>query len=670
MFREVRILFMRWFVLAFLIFQCSLPIYSQSIRAKSLSLADQTNGNSITGKLDTDPFGNVDNVCLGSVSGWAYDPDAGTAAINVDIYINDSLVSRTLADRYRPDIPFADSRVQGDNHGFDILLPILPVGSYSVKVYAVNYPDGNNPQLSTTKTFTVSKGTVYLSNGILKVGINLDWGGAITEIIYNNANLVDRHDTGRLIQTSFYDGSYSVDPSNPNWGWNPVQAGNKYNAESSVFDYSVSDTMIYTKTQPLEWNPDNKGGGNQKAVLSSVYLEQWVSLSNNIINVKYRLKYFGTDNLTHIGSQEFPCLYLIPSLHRIITYDGVQPWEKDTFVEKAVPAFPSYLIFFTTEYWSSFVDDNNFGVTVFTNSKSPSFIATKITNSQTTYLNSSCSFDIPSNSVNENEIFLLVGEISSVRDQIYNLHLNHEPKISWEFNNDGDSEGWASWNDVSPLNISADVLKGITTGPDSYLVNWRGLDIDAKKYDKIEISMKANSATEASFYFTTVSDRNWGEGKSKHFMISAGNDFKTYSVSMSTLSTWVGKLLQLRFDPANAKNVNFEIEYIRIIPKSPTGINTLGEIQIPQKFVLYQNYPNPFNPETIIGYQLPISSHVSLKVYDLLGREIATLVNEFKTAGTYNLQFSIHNFQLSSGVYFYRLQTGSFSQAKKLLLLK
>lgn len=91
---------------------------------------------------------------------------------------------------------------------------------------------------------------------------------------------------------------------------------------------------------------------------------------------------------------------------------------------------------------------------------------------------------------------------------------------------------------------------------------------------------------------------------------------------------------------------------------------------IPSEYKLAQNYPNPFNPSTVISYELPVSSNVTLKVYDILGNEVATLADEFKTAGTYNSQFSIRNFQLTSGIYFYRLQAGSFSETKKLLLLK
>ena len=99
------------------------------------------------------------------------------------------------------------------------------------------------------------------------------------------------------------------------------------------------------------------------------------------------------------------------------------------------------------------------------------------------------------------------------------------------------------------------------------------------------------------------------------------------------------------------------------------------EESIPSHFSLSQNYPNPFNPETTISYTIPSNVkgetiNVTLKVFDVLGREVATLVNEFQQAGTYNSKFSIINYKLSSGVYFYRLQSGSYSETKKLILMK
>jgi hypothetical protein len=99
-----------------------------------------------------------------------------------------------------------------------------------------------------------------------------------------------------------------------------------------------------------------------------------------------------------------------------------------------------------------------------------------------------------------------------------------------------------------------------------------------------------------------------------------------------------------------------------------TGVTREASPGLPGTFELYQNYPNPFNPGTIIQYNLPHSSQVSLKVYNLLGQEVRTLVNESKPAGAYTVHFNGDG--IASGVYFYRLRAGSYVQTKKFLLLR
>ena len=91
-------------------------------------------------------------------------------------------------------------------------------------------------------------------------------------------------------------------------------------------------------------------------------------------------------------------------------------------------------------------------------------------------------------------------------------------------------------------------------------------------------------------------------------------------------------------------------------------------VSMPKVFALEQNYPNPFNPSTVISYQLPANSHVTLKVYDAIGREIATLVNEVKEAGSYSATFDAS--QLSSGIYFARLQSNGKQVLKKMVMMK
>ncbi len=107
---------------------------------------------------------------------------------------------------------------------------------------------------------------------------------------------------------------------------------------------------------------------------------------------------------------------------------------------------------------------------------------------------------------------------------------------------------------------------------------------------------------------------------------------------------------------------------VRLGPDPITGIESEYESRYPSDFVLYQNYPNPFNPATTINYQIPEISFVTLKVYDVLGNEIATLVNEKKPVGSYEVDWNASN--APSGVYFYQLKTKGYLETKKMILLR
>jgi hypothetical protein len=106
-----------------------------------------------------------------------------------------------------------------------------------------------------------------------------------------------------------------------------------------------------------------------------------------------------------------------------------------------------------------------------------------------------------------------------------------------------------------------------------------------------------------------------------------------------------------------------KLKYIGINPL--VGVSS-GE-SIVKSFLLAQNYPNPFNPSSTIRYDLPKSANVSLNIYNTLGQLVATLVNEHKVAGSYQVQW---NANVPSGIYFYRLQAGQYVETKKAILLK
>lgn len=129
-------------------------------------------------------------------------------------------------------------------------------------------------------------------------------------------------------------------------------------------------------------------------------------------------------------------------------------------------------------------------------------------------------------------------------------------------------------------------------------------------------------------------------------------------IGYSTEDYFSNVLIDLNSNP-NVGGVNFIIV--------PTGVEEL-ENGVPKFYNLSQNFPNPFNPSTTIKFQIPKDGFVTLKIYDVLGKEIATLVNEEEASGNYKVDFNAS--QLSSGIYFYRIQAGEFSQTKKMILLR
>lgn len=121
-----------------------------------------------------------------------------------------------------------------------------------------------------------------------------------------------------------------------------------------------------------------------------------------------------------------------------------------------------------------------------------------------------------------------------------------------------------------------------------------------------------------------------------------------------------------RFNAA-ASFANYDYIINNWLVSTPTDIED-DEKNVPESFALLQNYPNPFNPSTQITFSLPERSNVTLKIYDVLGKEITTLVNEPKSAGTYTVNFDAS--RLSSGVYIYSIQAGDFLESRKMLLMK
>jgi aminopeptidase N len=194
----------------------------------------------------------------------------------------------------------------------------------------------------------------------------------------------------------------------------------------------------------------------------------------------------------------------------------------------------------------------------------------------------------------------------------------------------------------------------------NYNFGWNYIQVGSNNYTLIIRSSQITNSNPVFFTMPIQVKITTAKGDST-FSIFNNKQNQTWNIQVN------GKPLTIEFDPDNwiLKNISS----ITLTPGNGNGI--------PPSFTLMQNYPNPFNGGTVISYVLPASSFVSLKIYDELGREVKTLVNEFQQAGIHNFLFSPgstsnSNYvgELSSGIYLYTLKTDKFSETKKMILLK
>jgi len=162
----------------------------------------------------------------------------------------------------------------------------------------------------------------------------------------------------------------------------------------------------------------------------------------------------------------------------------------------------------------------------------------------------------------------------------------------------------------------------------------------------------------------------------RSFSISLNQTIKLDEITTLNPAWDLNQLGYLVFVQDSQTKTIYQSEYMTYNNLITTDIET--ETNFPANFSLLQNYPNPFNPSTTINYQLPEASYVQIRVFNVIGKEVAILVNEQKQAGTYKLNFSAtgisassgNSYNLPSGIYFYQINAGKFSETKKMILLK
>lgn len=242
--------------------------------------------------------------------------------------------------------------------------------------------------------------------------------------------------------------------------------------------------------------------------------------------------------------------------------------------------------------------------------------------------------------------------------------------------------GSSSFTDSPNGNYAANADNSLTLlSPLNLIANYQFAELKFQTKWAIEstwdfgtVEISTNNGTSWTSLRTKLSRNGSGRNGSKQPSTSFGYDAFTPGLTwieqIADLTPYVGKQIKIRFRLAadgGFQRDGWYLDDIRVLAYHSTP-TTVQETTTPFIFSLSQNFPNPFNPTTNIHFSLAKSGHVTLKVYDLIGREVANLINEVRTAGNYSVSFTAAG--LSSGVYFYRLTSGSFSSIKKMTVLK
>jgi hypothetical protein len=217
-----------------------------------------------------------------------------------------------------------------------------------------------------------------------------------------------------------------------------------------------------------------------------------------------------------------------------------------------------------------------------------------------------------------------------------------------------------SWGQSTVVTVNHPIVPG-----DSVLkyenLNYQGTEFtsqDVSGYDSLHVDFWTPNATALEF-----------------FLISPGNE--TAYILPITLEQWVSVDIPLtHYDPPVNLSEVFQFKVVGngtvyfdnyYFWRTSTAIKAVDDL-VPAKYNLEQNYPNPFNPTTSIRFSLPAANQVVLKVFNILGEEVVTLVNEFMNAGTYEVDFDAT--QLGTGTYIYSISAGDFTSVKKMVLIK
>jgi len=393
----------------------------------------------------------------------------------------------------------------------------------------------------------------YLDNGVIKLGVDLNLGGAITYLSKSGTtdNIINDFDWGRQIQMSDYSGPIPYEPNgklpNKTWaglGWNPIQSGDCYGNRSKVIDWSNDGKEIRVKCIPMQWPLDNVPG--------KCTYECRIRLEGNTAKVRCTLINHRDDHTQYPGRfQELPAVYVNAPFDHIITYMGDKPFQHDALTQ--MPSVFKVQGFDATENWAALVNNENWGLGVFKPGDGrficfffgkPGVGGSK--DSPTGYVAPTFNEILDHNITYEYHYTLILGKLNEIRRYVYAHSRKPSPpdylfakdRQHWVYANATDN----GWPIKGELWVKLTQNHPQMIGPDGF---WKAIDAPVIR---IRAAFRTTEPT-AQIFWTRFDSPNFSEDKSVTFKVIPDGIYRTYKVNLSDSAGYRGVITGIRLDP-------------------------------------------------------------------------------------------------------------------------
>jgi hypothetical protein len=409
----------------------------------------------------------------------------------------------------------------------------------------------------------------WLDNGTIRLGVDLELGGAITWLSRSGdgPNLVNSFDWGRQIQMSYYSGPvpFIAGTKRPakSWeglGWNPIQVGDDYGHRSRLLAQRNDGHSLYVKCIPMQWPLEDVPG--------ECTFESWLELDGPVVHARCRLVNARSDHTLYPArGQELPAVYTNGPWHRIISYIGAKPFTNDALTTLEAKPPPRWDMWDATENWSALVDDAGWGLGVWNpgcvrfgggfNGK-PGAGGPK---------DGACGYLAPHREeildhdiTHEFRYDLVVGTVAEIRAHVYR---QPRPAIpAWHFT--ADREGWhyahatdAGWPIRGELAVRL-------TEDDPFILSPRFVvAAEAAPVLVIDAAFEEVAAPRAQVFWSSVGQPGFDERHSVRFEGKPDGAFHEYRVRLAESTEYRGAITQVRFDPADHAGGTVRVRAVR-----------------------------------------------------------------------------------------------------------